>query len=175
MNPVGYVLMGLSLFPWLGLFLSLPFATWDKTPTGDQWGVGSIIRGDLPKWATFLSTPDERLPGGLYESTVASVYDKYGKWITSLYWLGVRNCLMGLAVAWGQRTSDYIPEEPFGYWSRTDSMGTIWRYSKHLFTAKLGNKTTRIVFVCGYQVYRTLKGDFQAAPVFSLKQKGPAN
>lgn len=175
LNPIGYTLMGLALFPWVCLLVALPFAKWDKTPTGDQWGVGSVIRGDLPSWAKFLSTPDERLPGGMYEATVASVYAKYGRWVTSLYWLGVRNCLMGLAVSLGQRTTDYIPEEPFGFWSRTDTLGTIWRYSKHLFTIKLGNKTTRIVFVCGYQVYRTLNGEFQAAPVFSLKQKGPAN
>lgn len=64
---------------------------------------------------------------------------------------------MGLAVFLGKPTTDYIPEEPMGFWERDD----IWRYSK-----KLG----KLKFVTGYQVYRKLDKSFVAVPVFTLKR-----
>jgi hypothetical protein len=148
---LGVLLLVLSfLCPFL-VILTLPFIKWDKQPTD------GVIRGDLPKWLSWFSTPDERLPGGMYEPTVKKIYDKYGKWFTSWYWLGVRNCLMTLAVRLGKPTTDYIPETPLGFWER----GDIWRYSCTLGPIK---------FVTGYQVYKVLDRSFQAAPVFTLKR-----
>lgn len=156
--------------PILVLF-TLPFIKWDKTETLDREGRDPAIRGDLPRWLSWFSTPDERLPGGLYEDTVHAFYLKHGKLWCSWYWLGVRNCLMGMATALGKPTSDYIPEEPLGYWERGTGDGHIWRYAKHLFTLNLPDKPIRIIFVCGYQVYKRLDGSFQAAPVFTVKRK----
>lgn len=153
----GLVITLLNLICPALVLLVLPFTKWDTKPSADQWGHGSVIRGDLPKWLRWFSTPDERLPGGMYEPTVASMHDKFGKYITSWYWLGVRNCLMGLAVAAGKPTTDYIPEQPLGFWKRDN----IWRYSANLGFCK---------FVVGYQVYRLLDGTFRAAPVFTLKR-----
>jgi len=144
------------LCPVLVLF-TIPFIKWDKLPSSGSWGTHYTIRGDLPNWLSWFSTPDERLPGGLYERTVEEVFTKYGKTVCSYYWLGLRNRAMGLAVFLGKPTTDYIPEEPMGFWERDD----IWRYAK-----KLG----KLKFVTGYQVYRKLDKSFVAVPVFTLKR-----
>lgn len=175
---LGFLLvLGNLLCPILMLF-ALPFIKWDKEPTWARDHTLEIIRGDLPKWLSWLSTPDERLPGGMYEPTVKDIYERRGKYFTSWYWLGVRNCLMNLAVWLGHETTDYIPEEPLGFWERdntdtpamSDSPVTskynyrkdyTWRYSTML--------TKKIKFVIGYQVYKDLNGKFQAAPLFTLK------
>lgn len=154
---VGLFLILLSLLCPVLVLLALPFAKWDAEPSSDHHGVGSVIRGDLPAWLSWLSTPDERLPGAMYEPTVSALHAKYGKWVTSWYWLGVRNCLMGLAVRLGKPTTDYIPESPLGFWQR----GDVWRYSVALGPLK---------FVTGYQVYKTLNDGFVAAPVFTIKR-----
>lgn len=55
------------------------------------------IWGKYPKW---LMTPDDTTsPFGQYEPTVKSIYDKYGRYIGDLYWLGFRNTLYGLSYA----------------------------------------------------------------------------
>jgi hypothetical protein len=139
------------------VIFTLPFIKWDKYPSLDRHNRDETIRGDLPNCISWFSTPDERLPGGLYEPTVRIIFDKYGKWFTSWYWLGIRNQAMTLAIKLGKPTTDYIPET-LGYWERDD----IWRYA-----AQFGS----IKFVVGYQVYRCLDGSFQAAPVFTLKRR----
>ena len=135
--------------------LALLFAKWEKEPSSARAGEEPAIRGDLPKWLSWFSTPDERLPGGMYEPTVAAMYEKRGKWLTSWYWLGVRNCLFGLALRLGKPTTDYIPDLPLGFWER----GDIWRYSVKLGPFK---------FLTGYKVYKLLDGSFKAAPCFSI-------
>lgn len=158
---LGFIITVLNLVCPILVLFAIPFARWDKEPTANIPGreiQPAIIRGDLPKWLSWFSTPDERLPGGLYEPTVKKIYDKYGKWVTSWYWLGCRNCLMTMAIRLGKPTTDYIPEEPLGFWER----GDIWRYSCQFGPIK---------FVIGYQVYKLLDGSFYAAPVFTLKRR----
>ena len=136
----------------------LPFIKWDSERTAPRNEDGiAVIQGDLPKWLSWFATPDIRLPGDTCEEAVQSMYIRRGKWVTSWYWLGVRNCLMGLACWAGKPTFDYIPELPNGFWER----GDIWRYSHVLGPVKL---------VIGYQVYKLLDGRFIAAPVFTLKK-----
>lgn len=160
MNYVTAPIMGLIitvfnvLCPFL-VALILPFAKWDAEPTSARAGEQAVIRGDLPAWLSWFSTPDERLPGGLYEPTVAGLHDRWGKWVTSWYWLGLRNCLFGLALRLGRPATDYIPDLPLGFWQRDD----IWRYS-----VKFGP----LKFLTGYKVYKLLDGSFRAAPCFSL-------
>lgn len=169
---LGLLIVILSLFTPILMLLALPFIRWDKEPTTViryemlSYGAPAVpiehtyIRGNLPKFLSWLETPDERLPGGLYEETVKKVYDKYGKYVCSWYWLGLRNQLMGFAAALGQKTTDYIPEEPLGYWERDG----IWRYS-----IAFG----KIKFVTGFQVYKVLDGTFTAVPVFTIKRFNP--
>lgn len=142
------------LCPFL-VALALPFAKWDAESSEARDGTRNIIRGDLPGWLSWLSTPDERLPGGMYEPAVEKIYDRWGKWVTSWYWLGIRNCLFGLSLKLGRPATDYIPDLPLGLWKRDD----IWRYS-----AKLGP----LKFLCGYKVYKLPDGTLRAAPCFTL-------
>jgi len=154
----GLVITLLNLLcPVLVLF-ALPFIKWDtsKSRPRNEDGI-DVVQGDLPRWLSWFSTPDIRLPGDTCEEAVKSMYMRRGQWVTSWYWLGVRNCLMGLAVWAGKPTSGYIPELPNGFWRR----GDIWRYALPLGPLKL---------VVGYQVYRVLDGSFQAAPVFTIKR-----
>lgn len=53
-----------------------------------------IIKKNPPLWAT---TPDDMtIPQGLYEPTVKKIYDKYGWFISTWYWLGFRNVGHGI-------------------------------------------------------------------------------
>lgn len=55
----------------------------------------------LPSWARWFETPDDiTLPGGLYEPTVYKIYQKYGWFISSWLWLGLRNICH--SVMWNQ-------------------------------------------------------------------------
>lgn len=155
--------------PLIGLFITLlnilvpfiiplllPTVKWDKVPSTDRTG-NTTIRGDLPNWLSWFSTPDERLPGGLYEEDQRNKLAKYGKWFTSWYWLGIRNALFGLAIAVGKPATSYIPDERGFYKS-----GDIWQYSIQLGPLR---------FVTGYKVYRLLNGEFWAAPCFTLMSR----
>lgn len=63
----------------------------------------------LPSWASWFETPDDiTLPGGLYEPTVYKIYQKYGWFISSWYWLGLRNIAHG--VMWNQGRHVYSRE-----------------------------------------------------------------
>lgn len=160
MNYITAPLLGLfvtllNLVAPLLVLLALPFAKWDTEPSPARDGTRNIIRGDLPDWLSWLSTPDERLPGGMYEPVVEKMYDRYGKWVTSLYWLGIRNAMFGLAMKLGKPATGYIPDEPLGFWERDD----IWRYSKKVWVLK---------FLTGYKVYKLLDGTFWAAPAFTV-------
>ena len=151
-----FLTLSALLAPVLAL-LAVPFIRWDKeiSTARDESGI-SIIRGDLPQWLRWLQTPDERLPGGMYEPTVLAVYRRWGKGVCSWYWMGLRNTMMGLAVACGRPCASYIPET-LGYWSD----GNVWRWAHRVGPLK---------FVTGYQVYKLLDGSFRAAPVFTLKR-----
>jgi hypothetical protein len=67
-------------------------------------------RYTLPKAFKWLLTPDEDLAGGMYEPTVKKIYDKYGWWICSVYWIGLRNQVQGLLWARGKEVTedDYL-------------------------------------------------------------------
>lgn len=83
----------------LGAPIVCLFARWDRVPTPARWQPEPIIRGDLPRWARWWETPDERLPGGMYEPTVESIYKRFGRYWCSVYWLGIRNRMYGLSFA----------------------------------------------------------------------------
>lgn len=155
---VGLLITLLNLLcPVLVLF-ALPFIRWDEAATAPRNADGiDVVQGDLPAWLSWLSTPDIRLPGDTCEEAVKAMYLKRGMWVTSWYWLGIRNCLMGLAVWAGKPTTDYIPEQPLGFWRR----GDLWRYAVVIGPLKL---------VLGYQVYKLLDGTFRAVPVCTLKR-----
>lgn len=155
LTPLLGLLIGLlSLTAPVLMLFALPFIRWDKTESVGSYGIGNIKRGDLPLWLSGLSTPDERLPGGMYEPAHLALYEKYGKWVASWYWLGIRNRMIGVGVALGRETTDYAPDG-LGFWQR----GDMWR-----FAFKVGV----IKFLTGYKIYKLLDGRYQAAPAFSI-------
>lgn len=65
-----------------------------------HYGQPDVQRYRLPAWARWAESPDEHLPGGLYEPTVAALYAKVGWYLTSVYWVGLRN--VGNGIVWGE-------------------------------------------------------------------------
>lgn len=140
------------------MLLALPFIRWDLVPSAGQWGTHPVVRGSLPGWLSWLETPDERLPGGLYEDAHRALYERCGKWLASYVWLGWRNRLHGLAYACGHETTGHKPgDEITGLWQR----GDVWQYVKQIGPLR---------FVVGYQIY-ALADRYWAAPVFSIKSR----
>ena len=149
----GLMLSLTSLAAPATVLLALPFIKWDKYLSIARDG-SSTIRGDLPDWLSWLSTPDERLPGGLYVAALNDVLTKHGKHVASWYWLGVRNRLFGLRMALGKPATEYIPDVRGWY-----ECGDIWQYSKQVGIFR---------FAVGYKVYKLLDGSFRAAPVCTV-------
>lgn len=124
---VGFASFLLGLTAPLIVLVALPFAKWDKTPSADSNGkFPDVIRGDLPRWASWYSTPDERLPGGTYEPTVADALHAFGRFWCSWYWLGIRNRMLGFDMIWAVPIDLPWPPEPGHYrngefwWTRRD-------------------------------------------------------
>jgi hypothetical protein len=150
---IALLIKPLDLVAWLLVAIALPFAKWDSTPTLDSNQQGMTIRGDLPGWASFLSTPDERLPGGTYEPAVTEVLNKYGKWICSWYWLGLRNRMHGLASRYKVPLSAPWPSAP-GYYEQ----GDLWWLRKQL---------GRFQLKAGWRQY-TIGGKLYAVPACTI-------
>jgi hypothetical protein len=55
--------------------------------------------GRLPRGFQWMETPDDPLPGGTYEPTVARIYDRFGFYWGSVYWL-MRNRAYRLSRKW---------------------------------------------------------------------------
>jgi hypothetical protein len=150
--PLKGLLVGiLSLTAPIWVLLALPFIKWDKTQS-TLYGIPTF-RGDLPNWLYWLSTPDERLPGGLYEPAHKEVFDKWGKWVASWYWLGVRNRMMGLGHSLGIQATEYIPDQR-GFYRN----GDVWQYSVHIVFIRIA---------LGYKVYKMADG-FWAVPTCAI-------
>lgn len=156
----------------------IPFIKWDKEPTvgGDGGEYSRTIRGNLrPKLANdLLCTIEERLPCGLNEPTAKRWLEKYGKWICSYLWIGIRNQMHGLFFKSGferqpvfEEGKDYTeqernniiygPNQHVGYWEN----GNAWRYvAKFSFG----------IWIVGYQVYKLPDGKHYAVPMYSMKR-----
>ena len=150
------VIQIVALFSPVLVLLALPFIRWDAYKSNDPSGNYPATRGDMPKWLSWLSTPDERLPGGLYEPAVLSIFNRYGRVFCAFYWLGLRNRLHGFAAAFGTpATAGWV--SGYGY----QTQGNLWwlRYSL------LGG---RFAFKAGYRIYILLDGSFRAVPVFTV-------
>lgn len=74
----------LALAAPIPLLLALPFARRQTSPI-------------LPRWLAWLNTPDDPGPSqGMYEPQVLAVYNRFGWYVKTWYWLGWRNQLYGL-------------------------------------------------------------------------------
>lgn len=146
-----------ALIAPLLVLLALPFIHWDHIPSVDGQGRYPAVRGDFPRWLAWLGTPDERLPGGLYEPAVFSIYQRFGRFFCAWYWAGVRNRMHGLAAMFGRRTLAGWEVDGYGYQERED----LWFLRYPL----LGQ---RFAFKAGYRIYQLLDGNSLAVPVFTI-------
>jgi hypothetical protein len=79
------VVVGLFAFPVLAA-VALPFASRSRTTS-------------LPTWLSWLNTYDDPGPSqGMYEAQVKLVYDRFGWYVKTWYWLGWRN--QGYTLFW---------------------------------------------------------------------------
>ena len=86
---------------WLALVLINPVLFARRIPMApEHMGQDQIQRYRLPKCMSWMETPDEHLPGGMYEPTVKWVYDRLGWFICSMYWILIRN--VGGSILWGK-------------------------------------------------------------------------
>ena len=145
----------------IGMLFAVWFVKWDTEPSAGSYAddptVPKIIRGDLPWWLSYFSTPDERCPCNSFEPDMMVMLEKYGKTFTTYWNLGWRNQMMGLAAALGKSTTAYAPEG-IKNWNR----GDVWAFSFPLRICR---------FVGGWQIYKKLNGTFLAVPVGTLKRK----
>lgn len=134
-------IMLLDPFAPVLLLFALPFSKWDAEPSLDSNGQGLTIRGDLPRWASWLGTPNERLPGGTYEPTVEAVLETFGRFWCAWYWLSLRNRWYGLAAAFAVPLP--MPWNPApGYYEQ----GELWWLRYPLFGGRFQVKA-------GYRQY----------------------
>lgn len=101
LSPLVSVALAVLYGPaWLALAPVVPLAFWAlarKTSVKTtHFGQPDVQRYRLPSWLAWAETPDEHLPGGLYEPTVAKIYNRFGWVVCSLYWLLLRNVGQGL-------------------------------------------------------------------------------
>jgi len=91
------ILHTLSRFvvPFIALIACLFMRKTDRKTTHYEQD-GNIQRYRLPSLFKFMETLDEDLMGGLYEPTVKKIYDKFGAYWCSVYWIGLRNQAQGL-------------------------------------------------------------------------------
>jgi|GEM_PF-1248929 len=62
----------------------------------------------LPWMFSWLETPDEFLPGDRNISIVNDIYEKWGWFICSWYWLGFRNVAFGISWQFGKPATNYL-------------------------------------------------------------------
>jgi hypothetical protein len=65
-------------------------------------------RTKLPWIFNWLETPDEWLPGDRTIPAVRDIYDKWGWFICSWYWLGFRNVAFGISWQFGKPATNYL-------------------------------------------------------------------
>lgn len=154
---VALMVQVVALFAPALVLLALPFIRWDAADSVDGMGRYPAIRGDLPRWLSWLGTPDERLPGGLYEPAVLSIHKRFGRFFCAWYWLGIRNTMHGFAAAFGLPTSAGWADG-FGLQQR----GKLWWIRWPLLWG-------RLAFKAGYRIYTFPPDDrFVAVPVFTV-------
>ncbi len=136
---------------------------WDATPTLDLASGRSVVRGDLPlKYRAIWQTPDERLPGGLYEPTVLKWLDKYGPKWCSFLWLGMRNRAHGFATRFEKPMTNHFNAQV----DYKDKTGVLRLDGLWQLYVSLGP----FCFLAGYRSYHTPERSYYGVPVFGFKR-----
>jgi hypothetical protein len=120
-----------------------------------------VKRYPLPRWLRWFDTPDEYLPGGLYEQRVVNDLRSHGPYVTTVKWLSA-NRLYGLAWRFGVPVSGYLDLLEDGY----VESGDLWRWRKTVGP---------LVYLAGWKVHRAnysataTGGPFLAIPFASVR------
>lgn len=108
-------------------------------------------------------TPDELMPGGLYEMAILRTYLAWSsQWWTATNWLW-RNAGYGVAWHYGRWASAYLDLTADGYVERNG----LWRWQKTFGPVK---------FMAGWKVHRSdylasaVNGPFWAIPFVSIRR-----
>lgn len=142
----------------IGVPIAVLFAQWDKDPVTFTGGASDngppTVRGDLPWWLSWFGTFDERLPGGMYEPSVVRVYNRWGRYVCSCYWLIVRNRMFGLA-------KFLFGRAPGGEWWESRRLGPIytgWGYKRYRATPQAHWVNGPFVAVASFTIRRARDG-----------------
>jgi len=100
----------LEVVGWLAFPLApiaVALAHRDNFPSAGGWDSGADVPRGYLQWPfCWLDTPDEPLPGGMYEPAVKSFYHAYGWYWSAVFWLW-RNRAFALAFHFGRPAKDY--------------------------------------------------------------------
>lgn len=144
---------------------------WDAEPSLYQRMQGATVIGEpvpvhwgrLPEKYSDYETPDEKLPGGLYEPTVFKKFTEDGPEKCAFYWLGIRNRAHGFAMRFAKPASRYWTDAE-GLQEQGEGEDRIWLERKFY----LGKRFERLR---GYRVYSKDGGkSFYATPVWTIKR-----
>lgn len=134
-------ILALPLAPFVALFegRSLRIDTIVREVDGAHVPV-HVWRYELPRWLSWFQTPDEPMPGALYEPAIVSAFMRGGQWWAATCWLW-RNSLYGLAWRFGLPADDYLDLTIDG----TVVRGRLWRWRKTVGP---------LVLLAGWKVHR---------------------
>lgn len=122
-----------------------------------------IRRGRLPPEYADYETPDEALPGGLYEQRVLDKLLNDGPEACAFYWLGLRNRAHGYAMRFAKPAAHHWTSAE-GRQEQGEGENAIWIERKLYF----GGRFERLR---GYRVYSRDNGvTFYATPVWTYKR-----
>lgn len=129
--------------------------------SGKHYNQPNIKRYKLPKYFSWMETPDELLPCGMYEPTCEKIYNKFGKYVASWYWIGLRNVGHGISWTLGKE----VPK-------KIKSISTLELQQFGLFTTTY--KVLGIKFMLGWKTYndwyrtKTVEG-YWAVPFVTIR------
>jgi hypothetical protein len=149
----------------------------------------ALLRRPYPRW---LDTPDDPFVRdgvgphrGAYEPTVVRVYERFGRIVGDVYWLGLRNVLFGFLIAHKAPTLpayDYVNRvynySHLCYRSRVSLRGRVTIYSVDDYALVVVRLVGRIVLQFGWKVDRIVLDPYtarnplnaEARPTFAIRR-----
>lgn len=159
-------IFGLLTIPFLPLIaiLGYKYNTYVRTSNikTEDGELLLVPRWFLPKWLWWFQTPDELMPGAMYEPTVVN-WLKFGQIYTATLWM-LRNRVYGLSWTFGRPASGYL--DPVN--GKVVTAENLWRFSTTFGPFYFG---------CGWKVHRKdfdahwQTGPFWAIPFITIRIK----
>lgn len=93
---------------WLPMLFLLPFAYKVPSVNIPYRARLEVQRRRLPDWLNWLQTPDDVLPGPLYEKGFNRIYNVFGFWVAAWINLSFRNVAYGLMWSYGKSVTNFM-------------------------------------------------------------------